>query len=80
STYDGIQFKTGGGTYPGVKISNVRIDKSNNGSGILAMSGARGDATLSNVTISNSRDGDVFTEPGSQFTFTGAPTKAAAKR
>ncbi|MDT0418249.1 CARDB domain-containing protein [Streptomyces sp. DSM 41982] len=80
STYDGIQFKTGGGTYSGVKISNVRIDKSNNGSGILAMSGARGDATLSNVTISNSRDGDVLVEPGSQFTITGAPTKAAAKR
>ncbi|MGY0021773.1 CARDB domain-containing protein [Streptomyces sp. YJ-C3] len=67
STYDGIQFKTGGGEMPGVQVSNVTIDKSNNGSGILAMSGARGSATLSNVTITNSRDGDVLTEPGSQF-------------
>ncbi|MFJ7631529.1 CARDB domain-containing protein [Streptomyces sp. NPDC097595] len=80
STYDGIQFKTGGGQYTGTKISDVRIDKSNNGSGILAMSGARGEATLSNVTISNSRDGDLLVEPGSQFTFTGSPTKGAAKR
>ncbi|PRH77189.1 APHP domain-containing protein [Streptomyces solincola] len=67
STYDGIQFKTGGGSMPNVKVENVRIDKSNNGSGILAMSGARGSATLSNVTITNSADGDVRTEPGSQF-------------
>ncbi|MGI5396417.1 CARDB domain-containing protein [Streptomyces sp. CA-251251] len=67
STYDGIQFKTGGGAMPDVKIQNVRIDKSNNGSGILAMSGARGSATLTNVTITNSRDGDVLIEPGSQF-------------
>ncbi|MFD3756347.1 CARDB domain-containing protein [Streptomyces sp. NPDC058622] len=67
STYDGIQFKTGGGEMPDVKISNVRIDKSNNGSGILAMGGARGSATLSNVTITNSAEGDVLVEPGSQF-------------
>ncbi|MEU0227208.1 CARDB domain-containing protein [Streptomyces sp. NPDC006284] len=67
STYDGIQFKTGGGAMPDVKIQNVRIDRSNNGSGILAMSGARGSATLTNVTITNSRDGDVLIEPGSQF-------------
>ncbi len=67
STYDGIQFKTGGGAIPDVKIQNVRIDKSDNGSGILAMSGARGSATLTNVTITNSRDGDVLIEPGSQF-------------
>jgi hypothetical protein len=67
STYDGIQFKTGGGEMPGVKITNVRIDKSNNGSGILAMSGARGSATLSNVTITNSAEGNIRVEPGSQF-------------
>ncbi len=67
STYDGIQFKTGGGTMPGVKVTNVRIDKSNNGSGILAMSGARGSATLTDVTITDSADGDVLVEPGSQF-------------
>ena len=67
STYDGIQFKTGGGEMPNVKITNVRIDKSNNGSGILAMSGARGSATLTNVTITNSADGDILVEPGSQF-------------
>ncbi|MGX6600640.1 CARDB domain-containing protein [Micromonosporaceae bacterium Da 78-11] len=71
STYDGIQFKNGGGNMPGVKISNVRIDRSNNGAGILAMSGARGDATLTNVTITNSADGNVVKEPGSSFTFTG---------
>ncbi|WP_156044052.1 CARDB domain-containing protein [Cellulomonas sp. HZM] len=71
STYDGIQFKNGGGNMPGVKITNVRIDRSNNGSGILAMSGARGDATLTNVTITRSRDGDVLKEPGSQFVLTG---------
>ncbi|MEU9997189.1 CARDB domain-containing protein [Streptomyces sp. NPDC050848] len=67
STYDGIQFKTGGGEMPDVKITNVRIDKSNNGSGILAMSGARGSATLTGVTITNSAEGDVLVEPGSQF-------------
>lgn len=68
STYDGIQFKTGGGAMPDVRITGVRIDKSNNGSGILAMSGARGSATLTDVTITGSAQGDVLTEPGSQFT------------
>ncbi|WP_435972461.1 CARDB domain-containing protein [Streptomyces sp. Qhu_M48] len=67
STYDGIQFKTGGGEMPDVKITNVRIDKSVNGSGILAMSGARGSATLTGVTITNSAEGNVLVEPGSQF-------------
>ncbi|MFB6840667.1 CARDB domain-containing protein [Streptomyces sp. NPDC056361] len=67
STYDGIQFKTGGGVMPDVRISNVRIDGSTNGSGILAMSGARGSATLENVTITGSAEGDVLVEPGSQF-------------
>ncbi|MFD7958889.1 CARDB domain-containing protein [Streptomyces ardesiacus] len=67
STYDGIQFKTGGGAMPDVKIENVRIDRSNNGSGILAMSGARGSATLTDVTITNSAKEDVRIEPGSQF-------------
>ncbi|WP_122614630.1 CARDB domain-containing protein [Streptomyces sp. Tu 4128] len=67
STYDGIQFKTGGGAMPDVKITNVRIDKSNNGSGILAMGGARGSATLTDVTITNSAEEDVTVEPGSQF-------------
>ncbi|MFG1815146.1 CARDB domain-containing protein [Kribbella sp. NPDC049174] len=71
STYDGIQFKTGGGEMPNVALTNVRIDKSNNGSGILAMGGARGNAVLSNVTVTNSRDGDIVKEPGSTFTFTG---------
>lgn len=80
STYDGIQFKTGGGLMPDVKIQNVRIDKSNNGSGILAMGGARGNASLTNVTITNSRDGHVLIEPGSQFTISGSPTAARAKR
>ncbi|RSN61763.1 APHP domain-containing protein [Streptomyces sp. WAC 04229] len=67
STYDGIQFKTGGGAMPDVKIGNVRIDKSNNGSGLLAMGGARGSATLTDVTITNSAEEDVTIEPGSQF-------------
>ncbi|MEV1021334.1 CARDB domain-containing protein [Streptomyces sp. NPDC050264] len=67
STYDGIQFKTGGGEMPNVQVSNVTIDKSNNGSGILAMSGARGSATLTGVTITGSAQGDILTEPGSQF-------------
>ncbi|GAA1892649.1 galactose-binding domain-containing protein [Asanoa iriomotensis] len=66
STYDGIQFKTGGGRVTAT-ISNVRIDKSNNGAGILAMSGAQGTATLSNVTITNSATGDIVREPGTQF-------------
>jgi hypothetical protein len=70
STYDGIQFK-GGGEMPNVALRNIRIDKSNNGSGILAMASARGSANLSNVTITNSRDGDIFKEPGSTFTITG---------
>ncbi|UJW29594.1 APHP domain-containing protein [Saccharothrix sp. AJ9571] len=67
STYDGIQFKTGGGAMPGVTITNVRIDKSNNGAGILAHAGARGSATLSGVTITNSATGDIVKEPGSSF-------------
>ncbi|WP_222722219.1 discoidin domain-containing protein [Actinomadura alba] len=71
STYDGIQFKTGGGNMPGVVVSNVKIDKSNNGAGILAMSGARGSATLTNVTITNSADGNIVIQPGSGFVITG---------
>ncbi|MER7575912.1 CARDB domain-containing protein [Streptomyces sp. NPDC126514] len=67
STYDGIQFKTGGGAMPDVKISNVRIDKSVNGCGVLAMGGARGSATLTDVTITNSAESDICVEPGSQF-------------
>ncbi|MET9633716.1 CARDB domain-containing protein [Lentzea sp. NPDC006480] len=67
STYDGIQFKGGGSGMPDVQITNVRIDKSNNGSGILAMAQARGSAHLTNVTITNSRDGNILIEPGSQF-------------
>ncbi|GAA0446578.1 hypothetical protein Aca07nite_57000 [Actinoplanes capillaceus] len=71
STYDGIQFKTGGGNMPNVAITNVKIDGSRNGAGILAMGGARGNATLSNVTITNSADGDIVIQPGSTFTITG---------
>ncbi|MFJ4914018.1 CARDB domain-containing protein [Streptomyces sp. NPDC088726] len=80
STYDGIQFKSGGGSVPGVKISNVHIDNSVNGSGILAMGGARGSATLTGVTISGSADGDVVVEPGSQFVINGSAGKASAKK
>ncbi|WP_406631170.1 CARDB domain-containing protein [Amycolatopsis sp. WGS_07] len=80
STYDGIQFKTGGGAMPEVAISNVKIDKSNKGAGILAMSGARGSATLTNVTITNSAAGDIVREPGSQFTITGGPVPAVVRR
>jgi hypothetical protein len=71
STYDGIQFKNGGGNMPNVVISNVKIDKSNNGAGILAMGGARGSATLTNVTITNSADGNIVIQPGSGFVITG---------
>ncbi|WP_250035705.1 CARDB domain-containing protein [Paractinoplanes maris] len=71
STYDGIQFKTGGGEMPNVAVTNVRIDKSNNGAGILAMSGARGNANLTNVTITNSADGNIVVQPGSQFVING---------
>lgn len=80
STYDGIQFKTGGGAMPDVKISDVTISKSNNGSGILAMGGARGSATLTDVTISDSRDGDIFKEPGSQFVINGGGAKKSSVR
>ncbi|MEV6931234.1 CARDB domain-containing protein [Dactylosporangium sp. NPDC051485] len=73
STYDGIQFKAGSGQYPNVAITNVRIDKSNNGAGILAMGSARGSATLTNVTITNSATGDLVKEAGSQFVFNGTP-------
>ncbi|WP_433832631.1 CARDB domain-containing protein [Actinoplanes sp. CA-015351] len=72
STFDGIQFKNGGGNMPNVAITNVKIDKSNNGAGILAMSGARGNAVLSNVTITNSADGNIVTQPGSQFVISGS--------
>ncbi|GGV14173.1 hypothetical protein GCM10010495_30040 [Kitasatospora herbaricolor] len=77
STYDGIQFKTGGGATPNVQVSNVRIDKSVNGSGILAHGGARGSATLTNVTITNSAQGNVLVEPGSQFVINGTPNTTA---
>lgn len=56
---------------PGVVISNVRIDKSNNGAGILAMTGARGSAALTSVTITNSATGNIVIEPGSGFLITG---------
>ncbi|WSK77301.1 discoidin domain-containing protein [Amycolatopsis sp. NBC_01286] len=75
STYDGIQFKTGGGVVTAA-VTNVKIDKSNNGAGILAMSGARGSATLTNVAITNSSTGNVVVEPGSQFVINGAPIPA----
>ncbi|WP_329499966.1 CARDB domain-containing protein [Kitasatospora herbaricolor] len=77
STYDGIQFKTGGGATPNVQVSNVRIDKSVNGSGILAHGGARGSATLTNVTVTNSAQGNVLIEPGSQFVINGTPNTTA---
>jgi hypothetical protein len=72
STYDGLQFKAGGGVYSNVAVTNVRIDKSNNGAGILAMGSARGSARLTNVTITNSHDGNIVIEPGSSFTITGS--------
>jgi hypothetical protein len=67
STYDGIQFKSGGGAVPGARITDVTIDRSMNGSGILAMGGARGSATLIRVTVTGSAEGDIVVEPGSQF-------------
>ncbi|NUT33520.1 MAG: hypothetical protein HOV79_10640 [Hamadaea sp.] len=72
STYDGLMFKTGGGNMPNVTVTNVRINGSLNGAGVLAMAGARGSATLTNVTISNCPDGEVVTQPGSQFVITRA--------
>jgi hypothetical protein len=39
--------------------------------GILAMSGARGNATLTNVTITNLADGDIVRQPGTPFVITG---------
>ncbi|MFJ6433128.1 CARDB domain-containing protein [Streptomyces sp. NPDC091416] len=80
STYDGIQFKSGGGSVPGAQISNVRIENSVNGSGILAHGGARGSATLTGVTITGSADGDVVIEPGSQFVINGSAGKETARR
>lgn len=80
STYDGIQFKSGGGSVPGAQISNVRIENSVNGSGILAHGGARGSATLTDVTITGSADGDVVVEPGSQFVINGSAGKASAEK
>ncbi|MFD0473453.1 CARDB domain-containing protein [Nonomuraea thailandensis] len=71
STYDGIQFKGGGGNMPNVAITNVRIDRSSNGAGILAQGSARGSATLTGVTITNSATGDIVREPGSTFVITG---------
>ena len=71
STYDGIQFKSAGAAYPNVAITNVRIDKSNNGAGILAQGSARGSATLTNVTITNSATGNIVKDPGSTFVFNG---------
>ncbi|MFB4426260.1 CARDB domain-containing protein [Streptomyces sp. QL37] len=80
STYDGIQFKSGGGSVPGARISDVRIENSVNGSGILAHGGARGSATLTDVTITGSADGDVEVEPGSQFVINGSAGTAPARK
>ncbi|MET7369109.1 CARDB domain-containing protein [Streptomyces sp. NPDC005566] len=80
STYDGIQFKSGGGSVPGAQISKVRIVNSVNGSGILAHGGARGSATLTDVTITGSADGDVVVEPGSQFVINGSAGRASSRR
>ncbi|MDT0268011.1 glycosyl hydrolase family 28-related protein [Streptomyces sp. DSM 44915] len=71
STYDGIQFKSGGGAVPEATISGVTIEGSLNGAGILAHGGARGSANLTDVTISGMADGDVVVEPGSQFVING---------
>ncbi|MCX5414365.1 CARDB domain-containing protein [Streptomyces sp. NBC_00059] len=79
STYDGIQFKSGGGSVPGARISGVRIENSLNGAGILAHGGARGSATLTDVTITGSADGDVVVEPGSQFVIEGSAGRAATR-
>lgn len=65
---------------PDVKSRNVRTDTSSNGSGILAMGGARGSATLTDVTITASSDGHVLVEPGSQFTITGSPNSTRTKQ
>jgi hypothetical protein len=35
------------------------------------MSGARGNANLTNVTITNSADGNIVIQPGSQFVING---------
>ncbi|WP_420706652.1 hypothetical protein [Streptomyces sp. NRRL S-1824] len=64
---------------PGVQIRDVRIDKSTNGSGILAQGGARGSATLTNVTVTNSAEGNVLVEPGSQFVINGTATASSSK-
>lgn len=79
STYDGIQFKSGGGSVPGARITGVRIENSVNGAGILAHGGARGSATLTDVTITGSADGDVVVEPGSQFVIQGGTGRASAR-
>ncbi|MFF8657485.1 hypothetical protein [Streptomyces huasconensis] len=60
---DGIQFKSGGGATPDVQISSMKIHKSNNGAGIRAHGGARGSATLSNVTISDPADATSWSNP-----------------
>lgn len=57
----------------------MTISGSPNGSGILAMGGARGSATLTDVTISGSRDGDVLVEPGSQFVIDTGAAQAATE-
>ena len=44
------------------------------------MSGARGSATLTNVTITNSADGNIVIQPGSQFVITGGARTAKAPR
>ncbi|MGW1818729.1 CARDB domain-containing protein [Streptomyces sp. NPDC002125] len=79
STYDGIQFKSGGGSVPGARITGVRIENSLNGAGILAHGGARGSATLTDVTITGSAEGDVVVEPGSQFVIEGGAGRATAR-
>ncbi|MFF1273193.1 hypothetical protein ACFVZC_07260 [Streptomyces marokkonensis] len=50
---------------PDARITGVTTDRSSNGSGLLAMGGARGGATPTDVTVTGSAEGDVEIEPGS---------------
>ena len=55
--------------FPGGSIGDLAVNGTVND---LAMSGARGNAVLSDVQITNSADGNIVIQPGSQFTISGS--------
>lgn len=67
STYDGIQFKTGGGAMPDASRSTTSASTGPSTAAVYSPWEARRQRDLTGVTVTDSADGDVCVEPGSQF-------------